>query len=242
MKSLIAAASMVLCAPVASAGSLLDAASSRSSYSRGEAELAAHVPLEADLITRPDELLVTVDVRVETPDPSRAVYTASIAAGEVHKRFIAAGLKGDLEFQTTSSVPGESRKMSGDAAEPVLTSVGFLLRLPLPDGDFWSRAQLVAKAKHLADELTRDSEGAKDGYKLRFAAPVPHVRNAEKFREELLKQIGARIREVSLLVSDKAHPLVPSECSIPGHVVQSSASLEQSALSLQLSCILQAVR
>lgn len=241
MKSLVAAASLVLCVPAASAGSLLDAASSRS-YSRSEAELAAHVPLEADLVTRPDELLLTVDVRVENPDPARAIYTASIAAAEVHKRFIATGLKGDLEPHTSAFGPGESRSKSSGDAEPILASVGFTLRLPLPEGDFWSRAQISAKAKRLADELTRDTEGAKDGYRLRFAAPLPHVRNAEKFREELLKRLGARVREVAALVGDKAHPLVPSECSIPGHVVQSSTSLEESALSLQLSCILVAVR
>jgi len=201
-----------------------------------EPQVQTRLPVVADVVARPDALYLTFTVRSENPDPERALYTCHVAFDEISKRLTAAFPGTQLKTGNFSAQAAGWRKSSAEALS--VTVEGDIV-VPLPDADFWARANVVASLHKVADELALQARTNNAGYTIGFSQPIARLRDPEKFRAELEKKLTARAKDFAAVASAPGHTLVPASCSIPGAVSQQAVSQEEVALSLQASCALQ---
>ncbi|MBS2032504.1 MAG: hypothetical protein JST54_31820 [Deltaproteobacteria bacterium] len=202
-----------------------------------EPQVQTRLPVVADVVAKPDALLLTFTVRAENPDPERALYTCHVAFDEVSKRLSAALPGAQLKAENFGAQAAGWRKSTG--SESLSVSVEGDVTVPLPDSDFWTRANVVAQLHKIADELAINARNNNTGYTLGFSQPTPRLRDPEKFRAELEKKLTMRAKDFAAAASTPGHTLMPASCTVPGAVNQQAISQEEVALSIQASCMLQ---
>lgn len=193
--------------------------------------------VHADLVVRPDLLQVRFQLGVEVDLPDQGPALLKEACEQLLRRAcVATGMDVRLRPRDVQFGPGTSRKMKlPDDEDRSAVTVDGVLEMPLgPSLDFWARSSKVAALMRVCQEMMRDAREEKGRPRARFGPPVPRVAQPEEHRAELLRRLGARLREFQATLAPAEVPMRPTECIPPGPVEQSPVSLEEVALSLRV--------
>ena len=101
--------------------------------------------------------------------------------------------------------------------------------------DWWNRAQLSAAVSVLGRTLALEARKQKPVIEVVFQQPAALVRDAERFRAEVLRRWVTRAKELASMAQDEKAPLHVLGCEPPGDVVQTPVSVDEVRLTLDVS-------
>jgi hypothetical protein len=192
----------------------------------------------ADLVVRPDHVQLHFQLSIEAPQPDKGPPLLE-GACEVLRRRACEATGADVRLRLRDlrfSHPEPKKLRLPEDEERALVSVDGALELPLaPALTFWERGTKVAALVRVCREQELDARDVKSRPQPRFGAPVPRVAQPEEHRAELLRRLGARLREFHATLAPTEVPLRLAECIPPGPVDQEPVSLEEVALSLRVA-------
>jgi hypothetical protein len=187
----------------------------------------------ADLVVRPDVIMVNFTLTKTTDDPEAGLNAVQSFVDDLKKRYQAASENAEIQARNLSVRPTPEKH------NPNLQTVvvAGAIELPLsPDWDYWKRAHLLMSLIQLAKSVATEQKDAKKAILAQFEEPTALFKNPESFRGELIKRWIDHVRSFSVPAQSQAAPLELQQCEPPGKVIQQHISLEEVALMLQLNC------
>ncbi|WNG40749.1 hypothetical protein F0U61_48950 [Archangium violaceum] len=209
------------------------------SYKESYESFREPTSVRAELIVRPDLLRVAFSVSLElTEGVDPALSVLQRACEQLHRRFQdALGPGVTLRPRNVRFDRSALKKLAMPDEEATHTAVEGLFEVPLPSElDFWARSSRVATLARLCHAALGDSRQSKKLPRFSFGNVEALVAQPEAHRTELLRRSVTRARELASTVGSPEAPLHVVDCSAPGPVEQSPASLEEVGLSLHVHC------
>jgi hypothetical protein len=237
------------------AGASYDAASAPSmspySSSMGSSSMSApsapavpnRAAVQADLVIRPDVLVLGFALKETDADPQRALAAAHAAANDLAHRLgeATAGAAAIKMCGAAFHPAGTGKSDEEPAATSAVVDGEIEVRLA-PDLDYWARSRLVAAITQLTREVTAAAGAAKDGRRgASFEAPSARVKDPEAHRAALTDRWLRRARSFAEAAQAAQAPLLLLDCAPPGAIDQRAISLEEVGLSLSVACRLDAL-
>ncbi|MFO0759754.1 MAG: hypothetical protein U0359_24920 [Byssovorax sp.] len=228
--------------------SLLSNASYGSSSSSFSAPSSPSVPqhnAHGDLIVKPDLACVSFVLRTEVLDAKAGLDLLQRASSAIAKRFEMATAGAARTKMLGAVVNGVSHsKLSSTDGKPtfVVTADGSIEASMDKEADYWARARLVAALVTAASEKEVAAEKGQPEIETAFGSPELKLRDPEAFRAELEKRWIARARAFASAAESQAAPLAIVNCEPPPVITVTPISVEQIALSLPVSCRIDAGR
>ena len=205
-------------------------------------------PAEADLVVRPDALVVDVTLGATDPEPRKALaITQALSADLLAQLQRASGGAAALKMRGTSVVPigtvkskqPDDGRPDPDAAFEVKTD-GTLEVALAQELDYWKRSELLITVAQTIRTFARANEVQPDDEKHERRVMFGHsrviVRDPEAFRAQLIERWVARARAFAAAVQSNEAPLHIPDCVPPGEIVQREHSLEEVGLHLTVTC------
>jgi hypothetical protein len=198
--------------------------------------------VSAGLVVRPDLLCIPFALRTKAEGVDKAISALQAAAEALGPRLSkAAGqslrvrMRGFAVAEQRSSKKAREDEPAAEAAMELAATADGTLELPLAEGlDFWARSRLFAAlSSALAAETRASAEAA---VKATFTAPQAQLREPEAYRGKLMEQWVKRARAFADAAQSPAAPLQITDCTAPAEVAQRSISNEEVALSLAITC------
>jgi hypothetical protein len=192
----------------------------------------------ADLVVRPDVLVVTFSLSKTADDPVAALAAVHAFVDDLGRRYRAVCDTASIELRTLSVSPAQDKVGAGHSVV-----VAGAVELPLAaDWDYWRRAQVFINAAQLAQTVSVEQKDARKSLLASIGTPVALLKNPEALRGEILKAWIDSARSFSAQAQSKAAPLDLDQCDPPGRVTQQQLSFEEVALTLQPHCRLDVVK
>ena len=187
----------------------------------------------ADLVVRPDVILINFTLRKTTEDPEAGLGAIQLFVDELKKRYQAASENAEIQVHnlTVQAVP---EKQNANLQSVVVSGA---IELPLvPEWDYWKRAHLLVSLVQIAKSVAAQQKDAKKAILAQIAEPTALLKNPEAFRAELIKLWLEQTRTFAKAAQSTAAPLEILQCEPPRKVNQQHVSLEEVGLSLPLNC------
>lgn len=209
--------------------------------------------VQADLVVRPDVILLGFALKETDADPQKALAAAQAATAEVTQRLQkATGGAAAVRMCGTSVAPApasaayskEDDKEEKAPAPRFAVVVDGSIEVRLGgELDYWARSRMVAAIAQATRELADATKDVKDGSRgARFDEPRPAVKDAEPHRAKLVARWVTRARAFAEAAETETAQLHLIECTPPGEIEQKVISLEEIGLSLPVSCRVDALR
>jgi hypothetical protein len=226
----------------------LSAYSSGSSFSSPSSPSGPAVPqhgaVKADLVVRPDTLVLGFAIREVAADPENALASAQASVADLGRRLgqVTSGAA-TLKMCGTSISSFRSGKAADSEPAEAAVVVDGTVEVPLaPSLDYWARSRLLAGITRVTQDLTAAAKKAEDeGRGATFEQPRPVVKEPEAHRAELSARWIRRARAFAEAAQAAAAPLYLVDCAPPGEIEQRAISLEEIGLSLSVACRLDAL-
>jgi hypothetical protein len=188
----------------------------------------------ADLVVRPDVILVDFTLTKTSDDPAAGLGAVQAYVEELKKRYqSAASASAEIHVRNLSVRPATEKPDS-----PLQTiAVSGAIELPLAaDWDYWKRARLLVSIVQLAKAVASEQKDARKAILATIGAPTALVKDPEAFRTELIVIWTYQVRSFSTRAESGAAPLEVQQCEPPSKVNQQPVSLEEVALVLPINC------
>lgn len=233
---------------------------SSASYSVQSAPSSPGVPqhetVTAGIVVRPDLVCFPFALRTTAPSSEKAVAALRAEVDALAKRLGAAtGGALKVRMRGFAIAPAGTKKHGGEAEELAATADG-AFDLPLAEGlDYWARVKLVASIQGVitretaasydptsSKEAAAPAPNAAPVVKASFSPAQPQVKEPEAYRARLVDQWVKRAWIFTDAAQSPAAPLAINDCATPGEIAQRSVSDEEVALSLSITCRIDAPR
>jgi hypothetical protein len=196
--------------------------------------IPAHEPIVADVVVRPDFFAMNFAVRTSGKTSDEALAKAKEEVDAIGKKVSA--IAGN---ETTVRPCGfRSEQLSESSSKAIVDGV---VEVPLNTStDYWARAGMMSKIDALVSPPAKPEKaatGEEDISYVGLSAPRFLVRDAEKYRAELMTKWVARAKAFSEAAGGGLRFV---RCETPGAITQSPISFEELALSLRMACQLDA--
>jgi hypothetical protein len=205
--------------------------------------LPSRASVQADLVVRPDVLVLGFALQETDADPQRALTAAQAAVQNLERQFKeATGGASTVRMLGASftAVFTEKAESEGDAVAAAVDGV-IEVRLA-PELDFWARSRLAAAVAQVRREVSAAVQAAKDGRRgATFGQPRAEVKEPEGHRAQLTEQWLRRARSFAEAAQAASAPLLLVDCAPPGAIEQRPISLLEVGLSLSVACRLNAL-
>ncbi|WP_437534461.1 hypothetical protein WME79_09905 [Sorangium sp. So ce726] len=199
--------------------------------------------VQADLVVRPDVLVLGFALQETDADPQRALTAAQAAVENLERQFKeATGGASTVKMlgASFSTVFTDKAESDGDAVSAAVDGV-IEVRLA-PELDFWARSRLAAAVAQVRREVSAAVQAAKDGRRgATFGQPRAEVKEPEGHRAQLTEQWVRRARSFAEAAQAASAPLSLVDCAPPGAIEQRPISLLEVGLSLSVACRLDAL-
>ncbi len=185
------------------------------------------------LVLSPDRMQVNFAIVVELADRARALSVSKAQVAALEKA------RGALEAKV---VPCDLRFQGTPDDDPKLIVSG-RIEVPLSSElDFWARAQKRQALQSMIERLLAAQEKGELEFRLQFSAVRVLIVEPERYRAQLTERWSKRVRAFAKEVQSEGHPLHLMTCQPPQQSEQRPISFSEVALSLAVSCTLQAPR
>ncbi|WP_437591992.1 hypothetical protein [Sorangium sp. So ce1000] len=205
--------------------------------------LPSRAAVQADLVVRPDVLVLGFALQQTDADPQSALTAAQTAVedlGRQLKEATAGASTVKMLGASFTTVFTDKAESDGDAISAVVDGV-IEVRLA-PELDFWARSRLAAAVTQVRREVSAAVNAAKDGRRgATFGQPRAEVKEPEGHRAQLTEQWLRRARSFAEAAQAASAPLVLVDCAPPGAIEQRPISLIEVGLSLSVACRLDAL-
>jgi hypothetical protein len=188
----------------------------------------------ADLVVRPDVILVDFTLTKTTDDPAAGLGAIQTYVDELKKRYqSAAASSAEIHVRNLSVRPATERPES-----PLQTiAVSGAIELPLAaDWDYWKRARLLVSIVQVAKAVAAEQKDARKAILASIGNPTALLKDPEAYRTELIVRWTHHVASFSSRAETAAASLVVQQCDPPGKVDQQPVSLEEVALVLPINC------
>jgi hypothetical protein len=188
----------------------------------------------ADLVVRPDVILVDFTLTKTTDDPVAGLGAIQTYVDELKKRYqSASSANAEIRVRNLSVRPATEKPDS-----PLQTiAVSGAIELPLAaEWDYWKRARLLVSIVQLAKAVAAEQKDARKAILATIGAPTALVKDPDAYRTELIVIWTYHVRTFSARAESGAAPLEVQQCDPPGKVNQQPVSLEEVALVLPINC------
>jgi hypothetical protein len=188
----------------------------------------------ADLVVRPDVILVDFTLTKATEDPAAGLGAIQTYVEELRKRYqSAAAASAEIHVRNLSVRPATEKPES--ALQTI--AVSGAIELPLAaDWDYWKRARLLVSIIQVAKVVAGEQKDARKAILASIGNPTALVKDPEAYRTELIVRWTHHVRSFSSRAETAAAPLEVQQCDPPGRVNQQPVSLEEVALVLPINC------
>ncbi|WP_437283268.1 hypothetical protein WME90_22615 [Sorangium sp. So ce375] len=222
--------------------SLSSASSSSFSAPSGPA-VPGRAAVHADLVVRPDVIVLGFALRETDADPQRALAAARTSVDDLARRFgEATSGASALRMSGAAFAPAVVGKSDEEVKETSAVVDGVIEVRLAPELDFWARSKLIAAITAVAREVSASAGAAKDGRRgATFEAPRAEVKDPEAHRAALADRWLRRARSFAEAAQAAPAPLLLLDCAPPGAIEQRAISLEEVGLSLSVTCRLDAL-
>jgi hypothetical protein len=187
----------------------------------------------ADLVVRPDVIVVNFTLRKLTDDPEAGLSAIQSFVDELKRRYQAASESAEISTHNLT-VQAAPEKQNPNLQSVVVSGA---IELPLlADWDYWKRAHLLVSLVQVAKAVATQQKDPKKTIQAQIAEPTALLKNPEAFRSELTKLWLEQARGFAKAVQSQSAPLEILQCEPPHKVSQQHISLEEVGLSLPFSC------
>jgi hypothetical protein len=199
--------------------------------------------VQADLVVRPDVLVLGFALKETNADPQRALAAAQAAADDLGRRFKEATAGASTVKMCGASFAPFSTGKADTEAEATAAVVDGAIEVRLaPELDFWARSRLVAAVTQVTREVSAAAHAEKDGRRgASFEQPRAEVKEPEAYRAQLTERWLRRARSFAEAAQAASAPLSLVDCAPPGAIEQRPISLVEVGLSLAVACRLDAL-
>jgi hypothetical protein len=229
--------------PSSISGSGYSASLGSAAFSGSDLPVPQRGAVKADLVVRPDMIIIEFALREVDADPQKAVAAVQATAADVAARLKqATSGAASMKMCGTSVAPVSSGKADDDATEYAVTVDGSIEVRLTPELDYWARSRLLAAIAQVTKGFAEAARAAKERRGANFQAPRVAVKDPEAYRAKLSERWVERARAFAAAAQAGAAPLHLLDCAPPGEIEQRPISLEEIGLSLAVSCRLDALR
>ena len=187
----------------------------------------------ADLVVRPDVILINFTLRKTTEDPEAGLGAIQLFVDDLKKRYQAASEAAEIQTYNLT-VQAAPEKQNANLQSVVVSGS---IELPLlSEWNYWKRAHLLVSLVQIAKSVAAQQKDAKKAILAQIAEPTALLKNPEAFRAELIKLWLDQTRTFAKTAQSQAAPLEILQCEPPRKVNQQHISLEEVGLSLPLGC------
>lgn len=184
------------------------------------------------LRVRPDTLRIRFVVRAVRQTANEALSATRDASATLSQVF-----KQELNATTTFRGLAATELLDKERVLGIAVTADGFVELQLDKAlDFWKRNELHVRTVELTKRLASNTAARDKTLAVRFQAPEAVVLNPEAFRSELIQRWVLRARTFAEAAQSEHAPLSVVDCDVPQAVEQSSVSVDEVELSLQIRC------
>ncbi|WP_437298870.1 hypothetical protein [Sorangium sp. So ce426] len=205
--------------------------------------LPSRASVQADLVVRPDVLVLGFALQETDADPQRALTAAQAAVQDLERQFKEATGGASTVRMLGASFTAVFTEKAGSEGDAVSTTVDGVIEVRLaPELDFWARSRQAAAVAQVRREVSAAVQAAKDGRRgATFGQLRAEVKEPEGHRALLTEQWLRRARSFAEAAQAASAPLLLVDCAPPGAIEQRPISLLEVGLSLSVACRLNAL-
>jgi hypothetical protein len=200
-----------------------------------------------ELVVRPDAIVIVFAVKETNADAQKAIASLQAFTADIARRFQeATSGASSMKMCGASVQPVSKGKVKDSEVTEYAVIVDGSIEIALaPEQDYWARSRLLAAITLVTRAITEPpappSEGGAEkepppAPSVRFDQPQILVKDPEIHRAKLTERWIKRARDLAAAAQDPAAPLHLMDCAPPAPIEQRPISLEEIALTLAVTC------
>jgi hypothetical protein len=199
-----------------------------------------------ELVVRPDAIVIVFAVKETNADAQKAIASLQAFTADIARRFQeATSGASSMKMCGASVQPVSKGKVKDSEVTEYAVIVDGSIEIALaPEQDYWARSRLIAAITLVSRALASPPvPPAVDSEKepppapaVRFDQPQILVKDPEVHRAKLTERWIKRARDLAAAAQDPAAPLHLMDCAPPAQIEQRPISLEEIALTLAVTC------